>query len=164
MLKAATPIFVCFLLNLAQNPAKKKKESIFLFSSSFCSPLLALLHIVRSYSSFKSHCKTPQSSLLLPPYSQIIYSFPTFPVLCVQSCPTLCNTTDYSLPGSSVHGILQASILEWAALCSSRRPSQPRDQPTSPLSPELAGCSLLHHLGRPMCQRLCFLHSMYPGL
>ena len=38
----------------------------------------------------------------------------------LQSCPTLCNTMDYSLPGSSVHGILQARILEWVAIPSSR--------------------------------------------
>ena len=33
-----------------------------------------------------------------------------------QSCPTLCDTTGCSLPGSSVHGILQARILEWLAI------------------------------------------------
>ena len=31
----------------------------------------------------------------------------------LQSCPTLCDSMDHSLPGSSVHGILQARILEW---------------------------------------------------
>ena len=49
-------------------------------------------------------------------------------VLAAQSCPTLCNPTVGSLPGSSVHGILQARILEWAAVPFSRRYSQPRDQ------------------------------------
>ena len=33
-----------------------------------------------------------------------------------QSCPTLCDPLDSSLPGSSVHGILQARILEWVAV------------------------------------------------
>ena len=33
-----------------------------------------------------------------------------------QSCPTLCNLMDCSLPGSSVHGILQAIILEWVVM------------------------------------------------
>ena len=33
----------------------------------------------------------------------------------LQSCPTLCNPMDCSLPGSSVHGILQARILEWVS-------------------------------------------------
>ena len=35
---------------------------------------------------------------------------------------------DYSLPGSSIHGILQARILEWVAISFSRGSSQPRDQ------------------------------------
>ena len=34
----------------------------------------------------------------------------------VQSCPTLFDPMDYSLPGSSVHGFLQARILEWTAI------------------------------------------------
>ena len=38
----------------------------------------------------------------------------------LQSCPTLCNPTDCSPPGSSVRGILQARILEWVAMPSSR--------------------------------------------
>ena len=37
-----------------------------------------------------------------------------------QSCPTLCNPMGYSLPGSSVHEILQARILEWVAISFSR--------------------------------------------
>ena len=44
-----------------------------------------------------------------------------------QSCPTLCNPIDYSLPGSSVHGIFQARVLEWVAIPFSRGSSQPRD-------------------------------------
>ena len=37
-------------------------------------------------------------------------------VLVTQLCLTLCNLMDYSLPDSSVHGILQARILEWVAI------------------------------------------------
>ena len=33
-----------------------------------------------------------------------------------QSCPTLSNPMDYSLPGSSIHGIFQARVLEWGAI------------------------------------------------
>ena len=44
-----------------------------------------------------------------------------------QSCPTLCDPVDCSLPGSSVHGIRQARILEWVAMSSSRGSSRPRD-------------------------------------
>ena len=45
-----------------------------------------------------------------------------------QSCLTLCDPMDSSLPGSVVHGIFQARILEWAAISFSRGSSQPRDQ------------------------------------
>ena len=51
--------------------------------------------------------------------------------------PTLCDPTDCSPPGSSVHGILQARILEWVAMPSSRGSSQSRDGTW--LSPALAG-------------------------
>ena len=44
----------------------------------------------------------------------------------LQSCPTVCNPMDCSLPGSSIHGILQARILEWSAFLFSRGSSQPR--------------------------------------
>ena len=47
--------------------------------------------------------------------------------LVAQSCLTLCNPMDCSPPGSSVHGILQARILEWVAMPSSMGSSQPRD-------------------------------------
>ena len=45
----------------------------------------------------------------------------------LQSCPTMCNPMDCSLPGSSIHGILQARILKWVAMPSSRGSSLPRD-------------------------------------
>ena len=44
-----------------------------------------------------------------------------------QSCLTLCDPVDCSPSGSSVHGILQARILEWFATRFSRGSSQPRD-------------------------------------
>ena len=44
-----------------------------------------------------------------------------------QSCPTLCNPMDCTLPGSSIHGIFQARILEWVAISFSRKSSRPRD-------------------------------------
>ena len=46
----------------------------------------------------------------------------------LQLCPTLCNCVDYSTPGYSVHRILQARIMEWDAMSSSRGSSRPRDQ------------------------------------
>ena len=44
-----------------------------------------------------------------------------------QSCPTLCDPMDCSLPGFSVHGIFQAIALEWIAISFSSRSSRPRD-------------------------------------
>ena len=48
-------------------------------------------------------------------------------VLVPRSCPTLCDAMDCSPPGSSVHGIFQARILEWVAIPFSRASSQPRN-------------------------------------
>ena len=48
-------------------------------------------------------------------------------MLVTQSCPTLCNLMDYNLPGSSVHGVLQARILEWVAVPLSRGSSQTQE-------------------------------------
>ena len=49
-------------------------------------------------------------------------------VLVTQSCPTLCDPMNCSPPGSFVHGILQARILEWTAISFSKGSSQPRDR------------------------------------
>ena len=56
-----------------------------------------------------------------------------------QSCWTLCSSVDCDSPGSSVHGIFQARILEWVAISYSKGSSWPRDWPTSPASPALVG-------------------------
>ena len=45
-----------------------------------------------------------------------------------QSCPTLCDPMDCGLPGSSVHGIFQAIVLEWIAISFFSRSSRPRDR------------------------------------
>ena len=57
-------------------------------------------------------------------------------VLVTQSCLTLCNSIDGRLPGSSIHGILQAQILEWVAIPFSR---DLPDLGIEPGSPALAG-------------------------
>ena len=46
----------------------------------------------------------------------------------LQWCPTLCHAMDYNPPGFSVHGILQARILEWVAMLSSKGSSWLRDR------------------------------------
>ena len=62
-------------------------------------------------------------------------------VLISQSCPILWDQMDCSLPGSSVHGISQARILEWVAISSSRGSSWPRDQTHVPYT----GTQILIH-------------------
>ena len=57
----------------------------------------------------------------------------------VQSYLTLCDPVDCSPPGSSVHGILHARILEWLASPFSGDLPDPWIEPTSPVSPALAG-------------------------
>ena len=69
-------------------------------------------------------------------------------VLVAQSCPTLCDTMDCGLPGSSVQGILQARILEWAAIPCSRGSSWPRDG-TQVSCEQFLYC--LSHQESPMC-------------
>ena len=53
-------------------------------------------------------------------------------VLVAQSCLTLYHPMDYSLPDSSVHGILQPRILEWVAIPFSRDLPNPGIEPVSP--------------------------------
>ena len=73
----------------------------------------------------------PQASFIHHPFPKgillpdVLLSLKT---VCAQSCPTLCDPMDCSLPGSSDRGIFQARILEWIAVSFCRGSSQPRDQ------------------------------------
>ena len=85
-----------------------------------------------------------------------------------QLCPTLWDPMDCSPPGSSVHGILQARILEWVAISFSRGSSPPR---MKPMSHALQADSLpLNHLGSPLLSIVVYicqsqsLNSSYPPL
>ena len=73
----------------------------------------------------------------------------------LQSCPTLCDPMDCSLPGSSVHGILQASILEWVAMPSSRGSSCLVIELESLMSPALAGSLPLVPPEKPLLHLQC---------
>ena len=53
-------------------------------------------------------------------------------VLVAESCLTLCDPRDCSLPGSSVHGIFQARVLEWVAISSPGNPLQADSVPSDP--------------------------------
>ena len=72
-------------------------------------PALAML----TNSSFQLHCH------------HFLYEYCA---LVTQSCLTLCDSVNYSPPGSSVQGISQARILEWVAIPFSRAFPQPRDR------------------------------------
>ena len=80
-------------------------------------------------------CKTVFRSFtqqkMLPPVFLYLHQHLSLPEVkwseVAQLCPTLCDPMDYSLPGSSVHGIFQARVLEWVAISFSRGSSQPRD-------------------------------------
>ena len=72
----------------------------------------------------------PKATYLVNTYCFIFRVLP-FEVKFTQSCPTLATPWTVA-PGSSVHGILQARILEWVAISFSRGHSQPRIEPESP--------------------------------
>ena len=85
-----------------------------------------------------------QASGGCPVFSQYYFLFcmdieKKMKVLVAQSCPTLCNPMDYGPPGSSVHGILQGRILEWVAIPPPRDLPDLGIEPTSLMSPALAG-------------------------
>ena len=77
----------------------------------------------------EKHCPLPTGCCSVPALSSprpmhILW----IPGVCAQLCPTLCSHMDYSPSGSSVHGVLQARILEWVAISYSRGSSWPRDR------------------------------------
>ena len=88
---------------------------------------------------------------------------------CILSCVlTLCSPRDCSPPGSSVHGILQARILEWVAITSSRGSSQPGDWThvfCASLTFQIDSLPLSHHLGSPDCMyspfsKITYIHTV----
>ena len=118
-----------------------------------CTPRM-LFRYVSSFEDSKLGCSF--GDFCSTSYQQIparMHQWKKVKALVTQSCPTLCNSMDCSPPGSSVHGILQARILEWAAILFSRRSSPPRDQ--TPVS--CIGRQILYLLSlqESMCQQRC---------
>ena len=103
---------------------------LFLFSLFFPECLFCVLLLLLSRFSRVRLCATPQTAAHWAPPSlgfsrQEHWSGCHFLLQCMkvksesevaQSCPTLSNPVDCSLPGSSVHGIIQARVLEWGAI------------------------------------------------
>ena len=116
-------------------------------------------HILASV--LESHClnyccflhSAVKSGLLLTMPTSSCLGFRRGEILhvCTQSCLPLCSSMDCSLPGSSVHGIFQARILEWVAISFSGGSSQLTNQ-TRVSCISSIGRQILyhwHHLGRP---------------
>ena len=77
-----------------------------------------LSHVQLFVSPWTAECQAPQSFTISRKWSEVKIT---------QSCPILCDPMDCSLLGSSVHGILQARILEWVTIPFSMGSSRPRD-------------------------------------
>ena len=114
--------FFFFFLLCYRNPFLGTYIHIFNLILSFLFLLLFLLYwhkfllLSKSYNYLIFYC----SFISLFIYYAHSHLCPSIPVLCLvaQSCLTLGDPVDCSLPGSSVHGILQTTILEWVAGCS----------------------------------------------
>ena len=134
----------CFICNKEETSFKvwifetNKPSNIPLLGRAFCKPYNTnnyAITITEIYLFFQEDSK----------YCKELVSFYRYECLCVCVCVayshlTLCNTTDYSPPGSSVHGVSQTRILQWVAILYTRGSSQPRDQKSlSLMSPALAG-------------------------
>ena len=109
-----------------------------IFYSNYCLTCFSSMKLISKLFSFLLLILYTHSYGLLSVTANL-HPFKTAVLSTFQSCPTLCDPLSYSLPDSSVHGILQARTLEWVALPSSRGPSQLRDWTASLLSPVLAG-------------------------
>ena len=81
--------------------------------------------------------------------------------LVTESCPTLCDSMDYGLPGFSVHGISQARILESLPFPPSEELPDPGIEPESPASPTLGGRFFITELtGKPLIKLWQRLNNM----
>ena len=95
----------------------------FSYSCSFSEFIFGFVFYLNRFLESNTLHKVP---LLLFGASLVAQMVKKVKVLVTQSCPTLCDPMDWRPPGSSVYGILQARILEWVAISSSRVSSPPR--------------------------------------
>ena len=86
-----------------------------------------------------------------------------------QSCPTLSDPMDYSPPGSSIHGIFQARVLEWGAIAFSWEQSRALDFPLLQLVAFLGGasgkepaCQCRRHEFDPWVRKICWRREWQP--
>ena len=102
--------------------AGKKSWVLTLFSLS-CSMAKALMSLGKSESKQQKELRSEQRHPSSCHRQAQVWEVKVL----VAQCPTLCNPMDCSPPDASVHGILQARILEWVATPFSRGSSQPKD-------------------------------------
>ena len=124
------------LFHSSEGPKSKimvLKEPCTLWSLMVCGQSMAFLGSMVHHSKSPSWCSPcvcliwPSSCKDITSIGFTIHSTPACVCSVAQSCVTLCDPMDCNLPGSSVHGILLAIILEWAAISFSRASSSPRD-------------------------------------
>ena len=109
--------------------------------STFISTQVFLMQVVGG-PQFKKHCSDRNLKDPIHRRSHTCESNISVHAKLLQLCPTLWDHMDWSLPSFSVHGILQARILEWVAIPSSRGSSRLREWSRSPAAPELQVDSL----------------------
>ena len=103
--------------------------------------------------------KENQGEGFMPPKTLNFQRILCMPAKSLQSCLTLCDLTDSSPPGSSVHGISQARTLEWIAMPSPRGSSRPRDQ-TRVSCVSCIGRQILYHCTTGEHSFLAMPHGM----
>ena len=101
-------LFVDFLMKGLLMKVNEESEKVGLKLNIQKTKIMASGSTTRGHHQFNGHKSESESEVL-------------------QSCPTLCDPMDCSLPCSSIHGLFQARVLEWVAISSSRVSSQPRD-------------------------------------
>ena len=116
--------------------------------------------------SFMNRIKSALTALFLMVkfYQTFLLSPLLYPscVLVDQSCPTFCDLIDCSPPGSSVHGILQARILEWIRELPFPSPEDLPDPGITPRSPALQADSLQFELQGSPYHCMNYTHYVYP--
>ena len=111
-------------------PTKEEAKSLQVSMLRLSAMLLLLLLLLLSHFSRVRLCATPQTAAHQAPpslgfsrqeqWSGLPFPSPMRESKVAQSCPTLSDPMDCSLPGSSIHGIFQARVLEWVVIAFSR--------------------------------------------
>ena len=117
-------------LLLQESPFTVLQPQAFMLLHTYTTSLLPLPTFQGLPSPVVQNSPDPSRHKLLHPLQHLLtpscVSYLVLFMMCTQSCPVLCNPMDYSPSDSSVHGTLQARILEGVAISSSRGSAWPR--------------------------------------